>query len=141
MTRASNLLASGKGAFVASLVVLLSSTSAFALDLTGVWDGNDGGTYYVRQIGRVVTWYGENDPDGPTFSNVARGPLNPAGNQIRLVWTDVPKGLTLNNGQLVVRVVSDTQLAVLRATGGFGGTVFLKEPPGSRRHSLRNGQK
>jgi hypothetical protein len=27
-------------------------------DVTGVWLGNDGGTYYLRQIGDVVWWVG-----------------------------------------------------------------------------------
>src|SRR3954453_9431649 len=97
-------------------------------------------SYYVRQVGRVVWWYGENDPDGPTFSNVARGALNAAGNQVRFLWADVPKGFTLSSGKLVVNVVSGTQLAVVAATGGFGGTAFFKEPPGAKRHSLRNGR-
>jgi len=27
-------------------------------DLTGVWHANDGGTYYLRLLGRTVWWFG-----------------------------------------------------------------------------------
>jgi len=43
--------------------------------LTGVWSGDDAGTYYVRQIGNTVWWLGVSVDEGRTFANVFRGTL------------------------------------------------------------------
>ena len=29
------------------------------VDLTGTWIGNDGGSYYLRQVDTTVVWFGE----------------------------------------------------------------------------------
>ena len=46
-------------------------------DLTGRWNANDGGTYYLRQTGSTLWWYGENNTTSPTFSNVLMGSISP----------------------------------------------------------------
>lgn len=58
------------------LTLLLVMPLAYAASLTGVWQGNDGARYYLRQVGKEVWWYGENDPVFPSFSNVAHGKLD-----------------------------------------------------------------
>ena len=58
--------------------------------LTGVWNCDDGGKYYLRQTDSTLCWYGEQNPSGPTWSNVAHGTIN--SNIINLEWVDVPKG-------------------------------------------------
>jgi hypothetical protein len=48
--------------FAGVTIALSFSTSVRAQDLTGIWQNNDGGTYYIRQLGDVIWWFGENDP-------------------------------------------------------------------------------
>lgn len=91
-------------------------------DLTGVWAGDEGGTYYIRQIGSEITWYGENAPINPGWSNVASG--NIVGDQIFLKWMDVPKGTNMLSGKLIIRVSLPDTLIITKKTGGFGGNSF-----------------
>lgn len=46
-----------------TLLLLFNPLNAFAQeDLTGVWSCDDGGTYFIRQVGNIVWWYGESIP-------------------------------------------------------------------------------
>jgi len=53
------------------LVVFSFPAIVFA-DLTGKWSCNDGGTYYMRQLGKEVFWMGERAPTNPSWSNPNR---------------------------------------------------------------------
>ena len=47
-----------------------------AFDLNGAWRANDGGVYYIRQNGDLVTWAGLHASGfhmGMEFANVFRG--------------------------------------------------------------------
>lgn len=46
------------------------------VDLTGVWSCDDGGVYYIRQLGNIVWWDGEEDETNPGWANVARGTIS-----------------------------------------------------------------
>jgi len=94
------------------------------IDLTGVWNCDDGGMYYVRQLGTTVWWYGEHDPNAPDWSNVMRGTIS--GNTINADWTDVPKGSIMQYGNLVLQIASNNKLVALSKTGGFGGSVWTR---------------
>ncbi|MEH1889272.1 MAG: hypothetical protein V7K92_07320 [Nostoc sp.] len=94
------------------------------INLTGKWQANDGGTYYIRQIGNQVWWYGEYSPTNPAFSNVFNGTIN--NNQISGNWADVPKGSTLSSGSLQLRIVSYNRIEAVSQTGGFGGSVWFR---------------
>ena len=74
--------------------------------IAGDWNGNDGGKYYIRQIGNRIWWYGERAPTSPAWSNVAEGYIQ--GNIIELDWADVPKGGIWGYGHLTLEVVSTT---------------------------------
>lgn len=94
-------------------------------DLTGTWRGNDGGSYYMRQVGEEVWWFGENSPTSPGFSNVAYGHIS--GNLLILRWADVPKGQTMSSGILELVVQSNSRIIVAsQRTGGFGGSVWTR---------------
>jgi hypothetical protein len=107
-------------------------------ELTGAWAGNDTGTYYIRQVGGCVWWFGTEVRDieaGATdqrgFANVASGRI--VGTQIDLEWVDVPLGSTVNGGGLtfVYDEASDT-LTLAEQRGGaqsFGGTVLTRIDP------------
>jgi hypothetical protein len=94
------------------------------IDLTGVWNCDDGGKYYVRQLGTDVWWYGEQDPSYPSWSNVMRGTIS--GNKINGDWTDVPKGSVMQNGNLVLQIASNNKFVAISKTGGFGGSVWTR---------------
>ncbi len=111
-------------AVVGALLVLVV-TNVFAYNLTGTWHGNDGGTYYISQLGNEIWWYGENSPTGTSWSNVAYG--NIFGNSIRLKWSDVPKGGTANSGILLLEILSPSRMVAREKTGGFGGSEWQKE--------------
>ena len=94
------------------------------IDPTGVWNCDDGGKYYVRQLETTVWWYGELDPNTPNWSNVMRGTIS--GDIIKADWTDVPKGSIMQYGNLVLQIASNNKLVAISKTGGFGGSVWTR---------------
>ena len=94
--------------------------SSCQTDVNGVWACDDGGRYFVRQIGPDVLWYGEGPSDHPFFANVAHGRMEDDG-RLRLMWADVPKGVAGACGALVLQVASASEMWAVQATGGFGG--------------------
>lgn len=95
-----------------------------ALNIHGVWNCNDGGKYYIRQIGSKIWWFGESSPTNPGWSNVAYGTLN--GNELRLEWADVPKGSIMGMGTLILQVISNNRIEARQKTGGFGGSIWTR---------------
>ncbi len=112
-----------KVAFVAAALVSVFASSAFA-DLTGKWKCDDGGMYYLRQIGNTVVWYGENAPTSTGWSNVATGTYS--NGKLTVRWADVPKGTATGYGTLVLSVTpgvpNERKMQWVSGTGsGFGG--------------------
>lgn len=83
-------------------------------DLNGVFNGG-GGKYYIRQLGNEILWYGEEDAVSPTWSNVAHGVIS--GNQITVKWADVPKGVIMQSGDLIIKIESNNALTLVKQTG------------------------
>lgn len=100
------------------------STGVASADLTGVWNCDDGGMYYIRQFGTTVWWYGERDPNTPDWSNVMRGTIS--GSTINADWTDVPKGNVMQYGLLTLQILSNNRIVALSKTGGFAGSVWTR---------------
>lgn len=105
------------------------------IDLTGAWAGDDGGVYYLRQLGTIVWWNGMSDRDfspmdlGRGWNNVGRGLID--GLEIVVEWSDVPRGGTTNNGTLTLNIKDDgtgnIQIVKVKEEGendGFGNTVW-----------------
>jgi hypothetical protein len=102
--------------------------------LTGVWRCSDGGTYYLREAGGTVVWFGEHPSMG--WSNVFFGTRS--GNMVSGRWIDVPKGRATGSGQIQVEIASPPLVSELGAlaretilmrrsvTGGFGGAEWNK---------------
>ena len=99
-------------------------TSPSSVDLTGVWNSDDGGIYYIRQIGTKIWWYGELDPHAPDWSNVMHGAIS--GNTINAEWTDVPKGSVMQYGNLKLHIASGNKIVAITKTGGFAGSVWTR---------------
>ena len=95
-----------------------------AASLTGVWNCDDGGKYYLRQLGNTLWWYGELDPMSPNWSNVARGTIS--GNTIQMEWADVPKGSIMQSGILKLKLLSSNEIQAEQKTGGFGGSIWTR---------------
>jgi len=109
------------------------------LDLTGAWAGDDGGIYYLRQLGSVVWWNGMSGRDGSPsdlgrdWNNVGRGEIK--GLVLDVEWADVPRGQILGNGTLSLKVEDDgtgnAQIVKVAETGtGFGNSVWTHCTPG-----------
>ncbi len=91
--------------------------------LTGLWKSNTGASYYIRQIGNTVVWFGERPENNRiAFSNVAFGTRS--GNRINLEWADVPKGRSNGSGNLVLQVNNNQ---ITKVSGqGFGTSRWTK---------------
>src|SRR5205823_5690537 len=113
-------------------------------NLTGVWSGDDGGLYYVRQAGATFWWaglstespLGANDFHlGVDYANVYRGTIS--GDRITGHWADVPRGQNLNDGDLTLQIVTvgvdgapgGIILKKLSESGGFGPSMWQRADP------------
>ena len=107
-------------------------------ELTGAWQANEGGVYYIRQVGDCVWWFGTDVDDiepGLTdqagFANVASGRVD--GDRIEVEWADLPLGDTLGGGGLtIVYDAEKDQLTKVEQRGDwqpFGATTFTRIEP------------
>jgi hypothetical protein len=110
---------------IAILVLAFSAANAQALDLTGRWSCDDGGTYYLHQVGNDVWWLGESKDNGATWTNVFQGQI--AGTQVNGKWADVPQGKIMGSGIMVLRIVDANHLTAINKTGGFGGSNWTRQ--------------
>jgi hypothetical protein len=123
----------GSTCILGSLLMLFASQAAFAQclaprSLTGAWKSNDGGTYYIRQIGNDVWWLGMSGDDGRHFTNVYKGVMS--GNSVSGSYADVPRGSVQSGGVLNLTIVRGSGGGILeiRKAGGsaFGGSRWSK---------------
>ncbi|VVB68922.1 Putative peptidoglycan binding domain protein [uncultured archaeon] len=114
----------GKLIFTALFMVTVICPSVIAQDLSGIWSCDNGGTFYIRQIGNTLWWLGENNPGNPDWADVAKGSIDR--DVISLEWADVPKGTNNLQGTLVLRIESDEVLQMISSTGGFGGSNWTR---------------
>lgn len=94
-----------------------------AKELNGYYEGDDGGAYFIRQIGTKVYWFGE-DPKGG-YANVLAGTIS--GNKITARFWDVPKGKAKGSGEITLEVQADgATLVKLSSTAPFGMKTLKK---------------
>ena len=130
----------GTSTTVADLSAIACATDdpADVGELTGAWQGNDSGVYYIRQVGDCVWWFGTEIEDierGQTaqsgFANVASGRV--AGIRIDVEWADVPVGNVLGGGGLtLIYDEENDELAITEQRGDwipFGATTFTRIEP------------
>lgn len=99
-------------------------------NLTGTWSGNDGGIYYIREVGNDIFWLGVSGSDDGRghWSNVFKGIIH--GNTIVGSWADVPRGAANGAGTLTLQI--DNTLAFHRVgmTGSsFSTSTWTKHQP------------
>ena len=84
--------------FLTTLILVLGAWVADGrCDLTGRWSCDDGGIYYLRQIGEEIHWYGEAAAASPQWANVFSGRI--VDDRITGDWADVPKGDSRGSGK------------------------------------------
>jgi len=81
-------------------------------DLTGTWTANDGGTYYITQIGNSVFWAGLSDDGG--FNNGLRS--------IEF-FKMFPDNHLINNPYKIIIAEGDYTCSVADFTGTFQGPM------------------
>lgn len=84
----------------AALCVFTGDARAQQQPIKGYYAGDDGGAYFVRQVGNKIYWFGE-DPKGG-FANVMAGTIN--GNKVTANFWDVPKGKTKGAGEITLEI-------------------------------------
>lgn len=116
-------------ALVSLVFIIGVHQDAFALcaarsDLNGIWKADDGGTYYVRQIGDDVWWLGMSGDNGRSWTNVYKG--KKIGNRVEGQWADVPRGHINGKGLLNFNIQTSGNYVKAftkdQFTGGFGGS-------------------
>jgi hypothetical protein len=88
---------------------------------------NDGGAYFLRQIGDALWWAGLSSGlmhPGLQFCNVFHGSVTDSA--VTGEWSDVPRGATSGRGTLTLRPAGDNQLLRVGESGGFGGSVWRR---------------
>jgi hypothetical protein len=92
-------------------------------DLSGIWHGDDGGTYRVRMIGNEIFWLGTSPDNGRSWTNVFHGIKD--GTDIHGTWADVA-GSAHGGGAMTVRVMTNGRMAKAMMTGGFSGSTWTR---------------
>jgi hypothetical protein len=114
-------------------------------DLTGVWRCDDGGIYYIRQLGDTVVWAGLHDSGfhkGIEFANVFHGNYGADGQSVIGEWADVPRGKTNSSGILRFTITRDDvgQVELVKdpneTSGGFGGAGWWYDGELLERHDI-----
>jgi hypothetical protein len=107
-------------------------------ELTGAWEGDDRGMYWIRQVGDCVWWFGTEVKDlepgtlgHPGFANVASGRVD--GNRIDVEYADLPLGDVMGGGGLtLVYDPEKDQLTVVEQRGdwqSYGASTLTRIAP------------
>jgi hypothetical protein len=96
------------------------------LDLTGTWNCDDGGIYYITQQGHIVWWSAEGSANEPAWSNAARGILSNC--VLTLEYSDVPKGMATGYGTLVLEALSNDEMVAREKPQSYSGYHWRRVP-------------
>jgi hypothetical protein len=100
------------------------ATDMININLTGVWSCNDGGIYYIRQVGDYVWWYGEEPAASPRWANAAFGTIS--GRSLAIKYADVPAGTTTGYGTIVLEMVSNDELRAKSKPASYAGSHWIR---------------
>lgn len=92
--------------------------------LTGVWDCDDDGVYYITQYGNKIFWYAER-PD-LAFALIGVGEIESDNKHISLTAVDLPKGAHGARIGLRLRIESDGSLTKIWSESLYWGNVWKK---------------
>jgi hypothetical protein len=105
-------------------VAVVTPPSVSPINLTGVWEANDGGTYTIRQTGAEITWEGVSRDGGRTWSHTFNGVIR--NNTVVGRFFDHPPGRVRNAGELTLRIVDANRFEMLVPSNHFGGSVWIR---------------
>jgi len=123
MSRSSYCLCLAVLAAVLSCPAWSYALCSFPSALTGVWKANDGGTYYIRESGNEIWWFGRSRDGGKSWSNVYSGIRN--GSSITGKWADIPMGGARGGGIMNLEI-NGAELTRTNVSGGFGGSRWSR---------------
>src|SRR5882724_12949714 len=86
-----------------ALFLGVCASAVSAKDLNGYYESDDGGSYFIRQIGNKIYWFAE-DPHG-AWANLMTGTTD--GKQIHGRFWDIPKGKTKGMGEITLTISND----------------------------------
>src|SRR6476620_8095612 len=110
------------------MFLAVGASAAPAAELNGYYEGDDGGAYFIRQVGDKVYWFGE-DPKGG-WANVLVGTVS--GNKITARFWDVPKGKTKGMGEITFEIqAGGASLVKGSSSTPFGTRTLTKAVPHS----------
>lgn len=121
------------GSEVASVTFWVSTAAA---DVSGVWRGNDGVTYTVRQDLDTLWWHGAPAKGTPAWPSVAHGRMT--GRTAAVEWAELPAGrggapAELGPGArpplagpLALRVLDDDRIVVEQRPDGCGLSSLIR---------------
>jgi len=95
--------------------------------LTGTWVANDGGMYFLRQVGGTLWWLGLSGGllhPGLQFCNVFHASVTASA--VTGEWSDVPRGATSGRGILTLRRAGEDQLLRIAESGGYGASIWRR---------------
>lgn len=96
-------------------------------DLTGTWQGDDGGVFQIRTTGNDLFWIATYS--GPSAANVFHGVWS-SGGTFSGRWAEVPPSAGRNEGRLAVRVLDENTLQQVTSTNGFPAKTLTRiDPP------------
>jgi hypothetical protein len=88
---------------------------------------NDGGMYFLRQVGDVLWWLGASGGlmhPGLEFCNVFHGSITASA--VTGDWSCVPRGAASGRGTLTLRPAGEHQLLRVGGSGGFGASIWRR---------------
>jgi hypothetical protein len=94
------------------------------INLTGVWSCNDGGVYYIRQIGDCIWWSGEELAANPRWANAAYGTIS--GRSLTIIFADVPAAPSTGYGTIVMDIVSNNELVAKDKPVSYAGSRWVR---------------
>lgn len=111
-------------------VAAAPATDLAAETWTGVWRGNDGGVYYMREdASGGLMWLGVSGDGGKSWSNLYNGIIGGPGRTISTgPWVDVPIGANRGQGELGLTRKDANTIIAHRRSGGFGGSEWTRLP-------------
>jgi LCCL domain-containing protein len=101
--------------------LLCISARVWALDLSGVWQADNGVRYLLRQLGSELYWSMD---ARPRATNIFMGRIE--GSTITGRWIDMPGAQLLNSGTLTLRIESPDRLVKVSSSIAYGESVWTR---------------
>ena len=100
-------------------------------NLSGLWESNLSGTYYVRQIGSCIYWIGLGTFDSQSqrydYMNAFFGTISSTGTTISGYWFDVNASKSTLHGSLKLHVANGSRMGKIAQAGGFSTSVWTRQ--------------